>query len=103
MVGLGDPSHWTMLSVEKSVPFTVRVKVGLPAMAEVGAMLARTGSGLSTVKVDPAEVPPPGVGVKTVTVAVHDFEFCKEAPISLVGKIMENGLTSVLLSPSHVF
>jgi hypothetical protein len=46
---------------------TVRVKVGPPAVTEVGEMLVMTGIGLAgglTVKVKAPDVPPPGVGLK---------------------------------------
>ena len=51
----------------KFVPVTVNVKLAPPAPAEVGFMDATVGEGLSTVKVSALEVPPPGVGVETVT------------------------------------
>jgi hypothetical protein len=51
----------------KFVPVTVNVKLAPPAPAEVGFRDAAVGEGLSTVKVSALEVPPPGVGVETVT------------------------------------
>ena len=51
----------------KFVPVTVNVKLEPPAPAEVGFRDAAVGEGLSTVKVSALEVPPPGVGVETVT------------------------------------
>ena len=36
-------------------------------------------------------------------VSVHDLQIGQAAPVSLVGKIVEDGLTGVLLGPSHVF
>ena len=57
----------------KLEPVTVRVKAGPPAVAELGEMVDRVGTGLfaaEMVKVNPPEVPPPGAGLKTVTVAV---------------------------------
>ena len=56
----------------KFVPLTVRVKAEPPAMAEVGLKEPMVGTGLLAVivKLAPLEVPPPGAGLKTVTVAV---------------------------------
>ena len=52
------------------VPVTVSVKADPPAIAEEGLMPVVVGTGLSgllIVKVSAPEVPPPGVGLKTVT------------------------------------
>ena len=54
----------------KLVPLTVRVNEEPPAVALFGEVLVRCGTGLLTVKLNPLEVPPPGVGLNTVTVAV---------------------------------
>jgi hypothetical protein len=57
----------------KLLPVTVSVKADPPAVAEDGLNDVATGTGLLTaliVKVNPDDVPPPGVGLKTVTVAV---------------------------------
>ena len=57
----------------KLVPFTVRVKADPPAVADEGLKLVVVGTGLSgtlIVKVCELEVPPPGEGLKTVTLAV---------------------------------
>jgi hypothetical protein len=64
------PFHWTVDVGMKFVPVTVNVKPTPPATAELGFRDAAVGEGLSTVKVAPLEVPPPGVGVETVTVTV---------------------------------
>jgi len=61
------PFHWTVDVGMKFVPVTVNVKLAPPAPADVGFMDATVGEGLSTVKVSVLEVPPPGVGVETVT------------------------------------
>lgn len=52
--------------------FSVNVNAEPPAVALVGAMELSVGEGLVDVmlKVFAAEVPPPGVGVKTVTEAL---------------------------------
>src|SRR4030042_2052634 len=57
----------------KLVPLTVNVNAEPPAVAELGLRLVVVGTGLSgtlIVKVWLLEVPPPGVGLKTVTLAV---------------------------------
>ena len=67
------PFHLTTEPEMKLVPFTVRVKPAPPAVADVGLRLVVVGTGLSgtlIVKVWELEVPPPGVGLKTVTLAV---------------------------------
>jgi len=53
-------------------PVTVSVKAAPPAVAEGGLRLVRLGIGLDAwiVKLSPAEVPPPGPALKTVTLAV---------------------------------
>src|SRR4029077_418429 len=54
----------------KLVPVAVRVKAAPPAAALVGDSDVSVGAGLLTVNVTAAEVPPPGVGEKTVTEGV---------------------------------
>ena len=41
-----------------------------PTVAEVGLNVVVVGTGLFIVNVNPDDVPPPGVGLNTVTVAV---------------------------------
>ena len=64
------PFQFTAEVLTKFVPFTVSVNDGPPAVAVLGERLVRCGKGLLIVKVNPFEVPPPGVGLNTVTVAV---------------------------------
>jgi len=62
-----------LLPPEKPVPETVRVNAGSPAAFELGLIPVRVGTGLEgglIVNVIPFEEPPPGAGLKTVTVAV---------------------------------
>jgi hypothetical protein len=65
--------HWTTLPGTKPVPFTVSVRDGFPAATDAGErpLMAGTGllPGLLMVNDVPAEVPPPGAGFHTVTVA----------------------------------
>ena len=49
---------------------TVSARAGPPATVDVGVMLVRVGGTLLIVKLASAEVPPPGVGLSTVTLAV---------------------------------
>jgi hypothetical protein len=61
------PFHWTVDVGMKFVPVTFNVKPAPPAPVELGFKDATVGEGLPTVKVSALEVPPPGVGVETVT------------------------------------
>ena len=54
----------------KPVPFTVKVIPALPVVAVFGLIVVTTGVGLLTPNVSAAEVPPPGAGETTVTLAV---------------------------------
>ena len=54
----------------KFVPFTVSVKALPPAVTEEGVIDVVVGTGLLIVKVCPPDVPPPGAGLNTVTLAV---------------------------------
>lgn len=64
------PPHSTTAPGTKLLPFTVNVKASLPATALEGESEVATGTGLSMVKVNVPEVPPPGAGVLTDTPAV---------------------------------
>jgi len=68
-VGLSAPFHRTTEVATKFDPETVMMTdEGLPSMAEFGESDAKPGTGYPIVKVRPDEVPPAGVGLKTVTV-----------------------------------
>jgi hypothetical protein len=56
----------------KLEPVTVKVKADPPAVADAGLIVVSTGAGLGAmiVKVCALDVPPPGVGLNTVTEAV---------------------------------
>jgi hypothetical protein len=62
--------HWTVEEGTKFVPVTVSVNAALPTRAELGLRAETVGAGLFVVNVSALEVPPPGAGVKTVTIAV---------------------------------
>ena len=64
------PFHRTVDDDTKLVPVTVNVKPAPAAKAEFGFRDTTVGAGLSTVKVNVPEVPPPGVGLETVTMFV---------------------------------
>ncbi|HKD61090.1 MAG TPA: hypothetical protein VKB47_11570 [Terracidiphilus sp.] len=49
------------------MPFTVKVNPAAPAIADDGESQLTVGSGLLVLKVAAEEVPPPGVGLDTVT------------------------------------
>ena len=61
-----DPEISTTEVFLKFVPVTVRVKAAAPAFLLVGLMLVSVGTGLLIVRSTAFEVPPPGVGLKTV-------------------------------------
>jgi hypothetical protein len=62
--------HCTVDVGTKFVPVTVRVNAPPPAMAEFVLKDAIVGAGLLVVNANPLDVPPPGVGLDTVTIAV---------------------------------
>jgi hypothetical protein len=64
------PFHCTTEEDTKLVPVTVSVNAAPPAIAEFGFMDAVVGAGLLIVNPNPLVVPPPGVGVETVTTSV---------------------------------
>ena len=65
-----EPFHCTWLLATKFVPFTVKVNDPPPAVALGGESDLVVGIGLSIVNVSGADVPPPGAGLVTVTMAV---------------------------------
>jgi hypothetical protein len=66
------PFHLTTDPLTKLLPFTVSVNPEPPTAAEDGDKLVRTGTGLPVVMVNVSapDVPPPGVGLNTLTVLV---------------------------------
>jgi hypothetical protein len=65
-----DPFQFTVEPETKPVPFTVSVNAAPSAGVEAGLRPVVAGTGLLIVKVWALEVPPPGVGLNTVTWAV---------------------------------
>ena len=64
------PFQRTTDALLKFVPVATSVNAALPATALVGEIELSVGAGLLIVNVEAPEVPPPGVGLKTVTGAV---------------------------------
>src|SRR6202047_5294195 len=64
------PFHSIAEPLTKLLPVTVSVNAGPPAVAEVCESDVRMETGLLIVKVTVLDVPPPGVGLNTVTEAV---------------------------------
>ena len=64
------PFHCTVEEARKFVPVTISVKPASPANAALGPKAATVGVGLLTAKSNAPEMPPPGAGVETVTIAV---------------------------------
>src|SRR5499425_1815611 len=77
----GWPPTVAVAPAAKPVPVTVSVKAALPAVTLAGLKLLMVGVGftLATVSERAPDVPPPGAGVKTVTLGVPAAE------ISLAG------------------
>ena len=61
------PFQRTTDELLKFVPVAVSVNAALPATALLGEIELSVGTGLLIVNVEALEVPPPGVGLKTVT------------------------------------
>lgn len=66
----GVPFQLTTDPETRFDPMAVSVNVEDSMRADVGVIDVKTGTGLVTVNVRPLEVPPPGVGLLTVMVAV---------------------------------
>lgn len=67
VVVFAAPLNFTTEVETKFVPLTVSVNAAPPAVALVGESEVIVGTGLFTVKLVAAEVPPPGAGLVTVT------------------------------------
>src|SRR6267142_539692 len=72
LVASATPFQFTVDAATKSLPVTARMNGGLPDAALEGTRVEIDGSGFEglMVKVSALEVPPPGVGLNTVTLAV---------------------------------
>jgi hypothetical protein len=71
VVGRGEPFQRTSDVIAKPVPITDRVKAGPPAGVDAGLRRVTVGLGFPTTidNVTAFDVPPPGAGLKTVTLA----------------------------------
>lgn len=90
------PFHCTTDEGTKLLPITVSVNVGVPASPLDGEREATTGTGLLMVRVRGLEVPPPGVGLNTVTFteAPSAMSLVEIAAVNLVE------LTKVVVRPA---
>jgi transcription initiation factor TFIIIB Brf1 subunit/transcription initiation factor TFIIB len=66
----GTPFHWIAEEEMKLVPVTVSVNAASPDRTVLGLSDVAAGTGLPIVNVSGLEVPPPGTGVVTVTMAL---------------------------------
>jgi hypothetical protein len=69
-----DPFHFTTDPLVNPVPFTVSVNAAVPAVAEAGDNVLIVGTGFAALmtKAEAPDVPPPGVGLNTVTCPVPE-------------------------------
>ncbi len=92
---MAAPLKFTIDEELKFVPFTVKVKAPLPTVAFGGESVVTVGTGLFTVKVLDAVVPPPGAGLVTVTFSTPAVVVLVEATVttSCVANcdVIENG------------
>jgi len=72
VVASGFPFQFTTDPETKLLPLTVKVNSAVPAVAEAGDSDVSAGAGfvLTIVKADTADVPPPGAGLLTATLAL---------------------------------
>jgi hypothetical protein len=70
VVGRTLPFHRTVDEETKFVPVIVNVKAGLPSSSTFGLSEVTVGTGLLIVKVSALDIPPPGLGLETVTIVV---------------------------------
>src|SRR5206468_457004 len=87
------PFHCTVLPVTKPVPVAVSVKAAPPAVALVGDTEVSVGAEVFSENACAAEVPPPGVGVTTVTLAVPAAAMSAAA----IAAVSWMGLTKVVV------
>src|SRR6267143_5645078 len=87
------PFHCTVLPLTKPLPLTVSVKAAPPAVALVGDTDVSVGAGLFSENACAAVVPPPGVGVTTVTLAVP----AAAMSAAVIAAVSWMGLTKVVV------
>ena len=86
-----DPFQRTTELATKRLPLTVSVNAVPPAVRDDGLRLVVLGTGLLIVNVRELEVPPPGLGVNTVTWAVPATAI-SEAGIEAVNRVEETNV-----------
>ena len=92
-----EPFHLTWDDVTNPLPSTVKVNARPFAFAEAGLRVAMTGNGLLTVNVLEVDVPPPGVGLRTLTEAVP-LAAMSDAATMAVSRVAETNVV-VRLDP----
>jgi hypothetical protein len=98
-VARGAPFHWTTEVGSKFVPAKVKVKAAPPAVAVLGFIPEAVGVGLAIVNIWAVEVPPPGAGLKTVTLPAPGAE---KSPARMAAVSVELLINEVLrLEPFH--
>jgi xanthosine utilization system XapX-like protein len=96
VVASAVPFHFTVEVETKFVPFTVKVNCEPPAVAQVGLVEVVVGTGLLIVKVCGLDVPPPGLGLETVTHAVPADAISTAGTVT-VSCVEETNVTGVML------
>jgi hypothetical protein len=90
VVATAVPLKFTTDEETKPVPFTVSVKAVDPASALVGEIVVIAGAGFVTVKIAAVDVPPPGVGLVTVTLSVPAVAICGAAIAAVIWVALTN-------------
>ena len=88
--------HFITEPAIKLLPLAVNVNVADPAVMEDGEMVVKTGVGLATglmVKVNATDVPPPGVGLSIVTLAVPAVSISDAGTIEVSCVLLINVVT----------
>ena len=70
VVDSGVPFHSTVETGSKPLPAIVSVNCEAPVVAEFGVSDETVGIGYTTVRLAPADAPPPGIGLLTTKVCV---------------------------------
>jgi hypothetical protein len=92
----GEPFQFATEPATKFVPVSVSVKAEPPAAADVGAIEVSVGVGLLMVNVCAVDVPPPGVGVNTVTEDVPTRATSDAGTVAVSEVALPNTVTSAV-------
>jgi hypothetical protein len=90
------PFHLMTEPETKFPPFTVSVNVSPPAVALEGDRDVIDGTGLLMAKITAPEVPPPGVGLETVTLAVPVLEISPAGTCAVTCVVLTNVVVSAV-------